>query len=247
MMVDFHACSWPRPELNAEDTSLADYFDAMNDEPLRPVLAALQQKHTPTLGRKQSPGQQRTQPSAADAAADGAANGTARSTADGAAGGPGSDAQPAVNLGSQGQQAGAAAANGHAATAAVDACPDSSGGASSGPQTRPPIITFSHYLPHQVSFEWWSGWHGMPCDVVSMEVMPDGGHAGCSSEDLEQCLMTQVSRRGPACVCRSFCQRSGCCGTPTWPRLLAQTHWRHESRSCSPTATSSGKRQHLGL
>ena len=156
MMVDFHACSWPRPELNAEDASLAEYFDAMNDEPLRPVLAALQQKHSPTLGQKQSPGQQRTQPAGtpepADAAADGAASGTAHSAANGAAGGPGSDAQPAADFSRQRQPAGAAAANGNAATAAVDACPDSSGAASDGPQTRPPVITFSHYLPHQVSF-----------------------------------------------------------------------------------------------
>jgi hypothetical protein len=176
MMVDFHACSWPRPELNAEDASLAEYFDAMNDEPLRPVLAALQQKHAPALGRKSSPGAQRTQPSAtpepANASAGGAANDTAHSTADGAAGGPGNDAQPAADLGSERRQAGAAAADGHAATAAADACPDSGGGASDGPQTRPPIITFSHYLPHQVSFEWRSGWHGMPCDAVSVEALP---------------------------------------------------------------------------
>lgn len=172
MMVDFHACSWPRPELNAEDASLAEYFDAMNDEPLRPVLAALQQKHSPTLGRKQSPGPQRTQPSEADAAADGAADGTAHSTADDAASGPASDAQSAADFSRQQQLAGAAPADGHAATAAVNAYPDSSGGAIDGPQTRPPIITFSHYLPHQVSFEWWSGWHGMPCDIVSVEALP---------------------------------------------------------------------------
>jgi hypothetical protein len=168
MMVDFHACSWPRPELNAEDTSLAEYFDAMNDEPLRPVLAALQQQHSQALGRKQSPGQQGTQPPAADAAADGAANGTAHSPANGAASGPASDAQPAADFSRQQQPAGAAVASGHATTAAVDACPDSSGGASSETlQTRPPIITFSHYLPHQVSLS--GGRAGMPCDIVSVE------------------------------------------------------------------------------
>lgn len=43
MMTDFHVCTWPDPGLNAHDTSLAEYFDAMNDEPLQPVLAALQQ------------------------------------------------------------------------------------------------------------------------------------------------------------------------------------------------------------
>ena len=170
MMVDFHACSWPRPELNAEDMSLAEYFDAMNDEPLRPVLAALQQEHGPTLGRKQSAGPQHTQPSAAnaaaDAAADSAANGTVRSTANGAASGPGSDAQPAADPSSQRQPAEAAAADGRAATAAVDARPNSGGGAIGGPQNRPPVITFSHYLPHQVSFGAWSGLHGMPCDIL---------------------------------------------------------------------------------
>ena len=40
-MMDFHACSWPEPRLNAQDTSLAEYFDAMNDEPLQPVFDAL--------------------------------------------------------------------------------------------------------------------------------------------------------------------------------------------------------------
>jgi len=41
MMMDFHACSWPEPRLNAQDTSLAEFFDAMNDEPLQPVFDAL--------------------------------------------------------------------------------------------------------------------------------------------------------------------------------------------------------------
>ena len=41
MMMDFHACSWPEPRLNAQDTSLAKYFDALNDEPLQPVFDAL--------------------------------------------------------------------------------------------------------------------------------------------------------------------------------------------------------------
>ena len=41
MMMDFHACSWPEPRLNAHDTSLAQYFDAMNDEALQPVFDAL--------------------------------------------------------------------------------------------------------------------------------------------------------------------------------------------------------------
>ena len=40
-MMDFHACSWPEPRLNAQDTSLAQYFDAMNDEPLQPVFDTL--------------------------------------------------------------------------------------------------------------------------------------------------------------------------------------------------------------
>ena len=41
MMMDFHACSWPEPRLNAQDTSLAEFFDAMNDEPLQRVFDAL--------------------------------------------------------------------------------------------------------------------------------------------------------------------------------------------------------------
>jgi len=41
MMMDFHACSWPEPRLNAQDTSLAEFFDAMNDELLQPFFDAL--------------------------------------------------------------------------------------------------------------------------------------------------------------------------------------------------------------
>ena len=41
MMMDFHACSWPESRLNAHDASLAEYFDAMNDEPLQLVFDAL--------------------------------------------------------------------------------------------------------------------------------------------------------------------------------------------------------------
>ena len=33
-MVDFHACTWPSPELNAKDTSLAEYFDRLNEPQL---------------------------------------------------------------------------------------------------------------------------------------------------------------------------------------------------------------------
>ncbi len=49
-MMDFHACSWPEPRLNARDTSLAQYFDAMNDEPLQPVFDALNNGAGDTAG-----------------------------------------------------------------------------------------------------------------------------------------------------------------------------------------------------
>lgn len=47
-MVDFHACSWPHAHLNAEDDSLAQYFDALNDAPIQPLMIHLQQCHQPT-------------------------------------------------------------------------------------------------------------------------------------------------------------------------------------------------------
>jgi hypothetical protein len=151
MMIDFHACSWPRPELNAEDASLAKYFDAMNDQPLQPVLAALEQKHAPALGRNQAPALRNMQPSltpeAAGIAAVAAANGAAHSAADG----PASGAQPAAGLNNQQHTTEEADASGHAVAVAVDALSSSSGDASRRPQMRPPIITFSHFLPHQVS------------------------------------------------------------------------------------------------
>ena len=40
-MMDFHACRWPEPQLNALDDSLAQYFDKMNDGPLSPVCQSL--------------------------------------------------------------------------------------------------------------------------------------------------------------------------------------------------------------
>lgn len=127
MMVDFHACRWPRPELNADDVSLAEFFDAMNDEPLQPLLAVLQQSQQP--------------------AAAGAANGTVNGAASAQ---PGGSSQP---LGSNcsndgGEQC--AATNGHAVAAAVDAC-SSGSGTSDGAVQRPPVLTFSHYLPYQVN------------------------------------------------------------------------------------------------
>ena len=39
--MDFHACRWPEPQLNALDDSLAHYFDKMNDKPLSPVFISL--------------------------------------------------------------------------------------------------------------------------------------------------------------------------------------------------------------
>lgn len=43
LMMDFHACRWPAPHLNALDESLAQYFDEMNDGPLSSVLDLLDQ------------------------------------------------------------------------------------------------------------------------------------------------------------------------------------------------------------
>ena len=41
LMMDYHACCWPEPRLNAMDDSLAQYFDQMNEGPLSGVRDAL--------------------------------------------------------------------------------------------------------------------------------------------------------------------------------------------------------------
>jgi len=120
MMVDFHACRWPRPELSAADISLANYFDAMNDEPLAPVLAALEQKEQRQQQRQRQQ-QQASETGAADSSGDDSSPGSIRSTAEG----------------------GRVAGN----SAAADG---GGGGGGGGGGRRPPIITFSHFLPWQV-------------------------------------------------------------------------------------------------
>lgn len=47
MIVDFHAC-WPHAHLNAEDDSIARYFDTLNDTPIQPLMTHLRQCQQPT-------------------------------------------------------------------------------------------------------------------------------------------------------------------------------------------------------
>lgn len=149
MMVDFHVCSWPRPELNADDTSLAEYFDAMNDEPLQLLLAALQHRQQPAASKS------------ADNTPDGMANGTAvDGAANCAASGtaatqPEGRSLPTSDHGSDGSGSQAelpVATDGCAFAAAVDAFDSSGGGGNDGIEQRPPVITFSHFLPFQVHY-----------------------------------------------------------------------------------------------
>ena len=191
MMVDFHACSWPRPDLNADDTSLALYFDAMNEAPLEPLLShlrqnlggssscagtspantrpstqqpALQQQQQQQQRQRQRQRQQQEEPEQTEQPealqrhlqrmqlqASGQDDGRSASEDKqfGAGAASVSREQPDTSssssagdrVGSPGLGTSSCRSGGHQAVA---------GGVVEAPQLRPPLITFSHFLPHQV-------------------------------------------------------------------------------------------------
>ncbi len=51
IMVDFHACQWPASLPSAHDTSLAEYFDNLNE----PGLSNLQARRRRAVGRPACP------------------------------------------------------------------------------------------------------------------------------------------------------------------------------------------------
>lgn len=169
-MVDFHACTWPRPDLNADDTSLALYFDAMNDEPLWPLLSdlslpsqlgkAITDGSAEHLGIEQQSQQQQQQSRQEEQVFNQLlqqmkfVDANRDSISGRSPPGPQQRSPRSLDVGrterSPSNCAGSSAADGRADPSSGSQAPKS-GSQDPKMAERPPVITFSHYLPYQVT------------------------------------------------------------------------------------------------
>lgn len=194
VMVDFHACQWPMA--NAHDTSLAEYFDNLNE----PSLSNLQVSVFWYCGLACAP-----------------------------------FLMPPVRLPLQALDA----------TCQQRSClQDRLEMEEEETGARSPLITFSHFLPHQVPL---MQWQCRPVVLIcyrraaarSDEMFWRGVAPGMTSWCAVFCLDACEHRAGEVrwltkakqcaglsvrdCCGSRCCLRSGCCSSQTWPRRRAAT------------------------